>query len=148
MKSGARPNYLMRGERGTMRSAYWLSTVALLLSLEAVHGESYKLKSALALDGVVNCIWARDRLITIISGPCDDYTPPRYIRIGETFQANGKNKTINVVIGDKIEKEIPQLGLKTGDWICTAAESAKDIPGDEPDHTGTWLYVPKCRPIE
>jgi len=103
-----------------------------------------------AVDGQVKCNWARDRLITLISGPCDDFTPPSKVRIGETFMANGKTKTINVIVADRVEEDFPQMQLKAGDWICTAAESPKDIPSlsGKSDHTGIWLYIPKCRPVE
>jgi hypothetical protein len=42
----------------------------------------------------------------VISGPCDNYTPPRQVRVGETFQANGKTKTINLIHAHRIEKDM------------------------------------------
>ncbi len=129
----------------------WLATLALSLLLPAAaQAESFKATRVEALDGKVRCAWARDRLITVISGPCDDYTPPRQVRVGETFQANGKTKTITVILADRIAKDIPTLGLKVGDVTCTAAESAANIPGvsGKREHTGTWLYIAKCKPIE
>jgi hypothetical protein len=114
-----------------------------------VQAQTTKVKQVEALDGVVNCLWARDRLITVISGPCANYTPPRQVRVGETFQANGKTKTINVIQAHRIEKDMPTLKLKAGDWTCAAAESERDIPsGSGNEHTGTWLYIAKCRPME
>jgi hypothetical protein len=126
-----------------------LVAVSLLLPIVA-SGEKFKANRVEAIDGVIKCNWARDRLITVISGPCDDFTPPRQVRIGETFQANGKTKTINVIIADQAEKGMPSIGLRAGDWVCTAAESSTDIPGfsNVRDHTGTWLFIAKCNPIE
>lgn len=132
----------------------WLATaLALGLSLllpAAVQAESFKATRVEALDGNVRCLWARDRLITVISGPCGEYTAPRQVRVGETFQANGKTKTINVILADRVSKDLPTLGLKAGDVTCTAAESAANIPGvsGKREHTGTWLYIAKCKPIE
>lgn len=80
-----------------------------------------------ALDGKVRCNWAHDRLITAITGPCDDYTPPREVRVGETFRANGQANPISVILGDRITKDLPTLGLKAGDFAYTAAESAARI---------------------
>jgi hypothetical protein len=129
----------------------WIALVAVALALPVtVHGETVSASRVEALDGNIKCNWARDRLITVISGPCEDYTPPRQVRMGETFKANGKTKTINIVIADRIEKDMPRLGLRAGDWTCMAAESQTDVPGfsGKQDHTGTWLYIGKCKPLE
>jgi hypothetical protein len=130
----------------TLRLAIALALSVLLPA--AAQAESFKVTRVEALDGKVRCNWARDRLITVISGPCDDYTPPRQVRVGETFQANGKTKTITVILADRIPKDLPTLGLKAGDVTCTAAESAANIPSGKREHTGTWLYIAKCKPIE
>jgi hypothetical protein len=116
----------------------------------AAQGQQYRAKQVEAINGVVECNWARDRLITVISGPCDDFTPPSVVRIGETFSANGKNKIINVVLAMRVEKDMPKFGVKAGDWYCAAAETSSDIPtlSGKREHTGTWLYIPKCVPIE
>ena len=131
---------------------FWLATaLSLSLLLPAVaQAESFKATRVEVIDGSVRCIWARDRLITVISGPCGDYTPPRQVRVGETFRANGYTKTINLILADRISKDLPTLGLKAGDVTCTAAESAANIPGvsGKREHTGTWLYIAKCNPIE
>ena len=101
-----------------------------------------------AIHGQVKCNWVRDRLITVISGPCDNFVAPPRVRIGETFMANGKAKTINVIIAMRVEKDFPQLQLKAGDWTCTAAESAKDIPDGSGARPELGLYISKCRPVE
>ncbi len=127
------------------------ASLAISLSLlTAAYGETFKANRVEALDGVIKCNWARDRLITVISGPCGDYTPPNQVRVGETFQANGKTKTINVIFADRAEKDMPSVGLRAGEWICTAAESSKDIPdiSERGSHIGTWLYIAKCKPVE
>jgi hypothetical protein len=120
-----------------------------LVSLPA-QAEMFKAKRVQALDGNVKCLWARDRLVTVISGPCEKYTPPQQVRVGETFQANGKIKTIKLILAHRTEKDIPSLGLKAGDWTCTAGESSSDLPAlsGKQEHTGTWLYIAKCRPVE
>lgn len=132
----------------TFRLAFALAFSLLLAG--SAQAELFKVARVEALDGKVRCNWARDRLITVISGPCDDYTPPRQVRVGETFQANGKTKTIAVILADRVSTDLPTLGLKAGDFTCTAAESAANIPSvsGKREHTGTWLYIAKCKPVE
>lgn len=117
--------------------------------ITAAVAQTFTANQVQSLDQDIKCIWARDRIITLISGPCDSYVPPKQVRIGETFSANGKVKRINVIFANRVEKDFPQLKLKVGDWTCTAAESASEIPthSGKKDHTGTWLYIPKCQPV-
>jgi hypothetical protein len=122
---------------------------AVVLTANHTNAEKFTARHVETVDGIVKCNWARDRLITVISGPCDNFVPPNTIKIGEPFQANGRTKTINVIFADHIEKNMPSMGLKAGDWVCTAAESETDIPSASGDsHTGTWLYIAKCKPLE
>ena len=116
----------------------------------SAQAETLKVTRVETIDGNMRCLWARDRLVTVISGPCDNFVPPRQVRIGETFQANGKTKTINVIQADRVSKDLPTLGLKAGDVTCTAAESAANIPSGsgKREHTGTWLYIAKCKAVE
>ena len=122
----------------------------LLLASSAVHAETFKAKRVEPINGVVECKWARDRLITVISGPCEGFKPPTQVRLGEPFEANGKTKTIKVIFADRIEKDMPSLKLRAGDWTCVAAEGVSDIPtmSGKKDHTGTWLYIASCKPLE
>lgn len=75
---------------------------------------------------------------------------PQSVEVDETFQANGKTKKIKVVFANKVEKDIPSLNLRAGEWTCTEAETAGDIPllSGKSQHTGTWLYISKCKPVE
>lgn len=134
---------------GLRLAAALVLALSVLLPAQA-QAEMVKATRVEALDGKVRCNWARDRLITVISGPCDDYIPPRQVRVGETFRANGKTKTIAVILADRVSKDLPTLGLKAGDVTCTAAESTANIPSvsGKREHTGTWLYIAKCKPIE
>jgi hypothetical protein len=56
----------------------------------------------------------------------------------------------NVIFADRAEEDMPSVGLRAGEWICTAAESSKDIRdiSERGSHIGTWLYIAKCKPIE
>jgi hypothetical protein len=138
-----------RSKGTVVKLSTYYAAVALIAAMPA-QAETYKTKLVEPLNGVVACKWARDRWITVISSSCDDFKPPARIAIGETFQANGKTKTIKVIFADRMEKDIPELKLRAGDWTCVAAESVSDIPvmSGKKDHTGTWLWIASCRPVE
>lgn len=129
---------------------YSVLTAALLLASSVVHAETYKAKRVEPINGAVACNWARDRLITVISGPCESFKPPAQVHLGETFEANGATRTIKVIFADRIEKDMPSLKLRAGDWTCVAAEAVSDIPvmSGKKDQTGTWLYIASCRALE
>lgn len=130
-----------------MKSTVLLLTTFFLSIPIAGFAQMIRVNSATALDGVVVCFRARDFIITTTTGPCADYTPPRRVRIGETFQANGDTKTIRVIVANRVQQDMPELGVRAGQWICTAAESLKDMPlADESAHNGTWLYIVNCLP--
>lgn len=131
-----------------MKSSVFLLTIFFLSSPIAVSAQMTRVHSAAALDGVVACFRARNLIITTTTGPCADYTPPHQVRVGETFLANGDTKTINVIIANRANQDMPDLGIRAGQWVCSAAESLEDIPlADESDHTGTWLYIAHCQPL-
>lgn len=124
--------------------------VGLVLAASQANAQNYRANTAESVDGDIRCLWARDRIITVVSGPCEKFTPPRQIKVGDAFSANGSNKVIKVLLATRVEKDLPSVNLKAGDWYCTAAETAKDIPSlsGKSDHTGTWIYIPKCKPID
>jgi hypothetical protein len=128
----------------------WFKAGLLALMVSPGYGQIYRATSVEAIDGQVRCVWVRDRLITVISGPCDDFIPPRQIRVGDTFKANGRTKTINIIVAMQTEKGLSSYPASVRDWTCTAAESASDIPdtSERGPHIGTWLYIPKCKPVE
>ena len=107
-----------------------------------------RVSGATSLDGVVKCFRAGDFIVAKTTGPCVDYTPPREIRIGATFQANGDTKTIRVIVANRATEDVPDLGVRAGQWICSAAESLDQMPlVNESGHTGTWLYIANCLPV-
>jgi hypothetical protein len=138
------------GSGGILVRVFVLAAAAALCAVQLAHAETYKVKVVEPIDGVLKCNWARDRLITVVSSSCDDFKRPARVALGETFQANGKSKTIRVIFADRMEKDIPDLKLKAGDWTCVAAETVGDIPvmSGKSEHTGTWLWIAKCRPVE
>ena len=68
-----------RGMKGACAVA-----IALLASAASdVSAETYRPKHVVAVDGLVECNWARDRLITTILGPCEGFSPPSAVQIGK-----------------------------------------------------------------
>ena len=76
--------------------------------------------------------------------PCEGFTPPPKMAVGETFSAEGKTRQIGIIRAAQVEKDLAQ-GIKKGDWICVAAETLADIPVDE-SRDRTWLTITKCQP--
>ena len=76
--------------------------------------------------------------------PCEGFTPPPKLAVGETFSAEGKTRQIGIIRAVQFEKDMAQ-GIKKGDWICVAAESSGDIPVDQ-SRDRTWLTIIKCQP--
>ena len=59
--------------------------------------------------------------------PCEGFTPPPKVAVGETFSADGKTRQIGIIRAAQSEKDY-LAGIKKGDWICVAAETLEDIP--------------------
>ena len=67
--------------------------------------------------------------------PCEAFTPPHKVAVGETFSAEGKTRQIGIIRAAQVER----------DWICVAAETLEDIPVDK-SRDRTWLAILKCKP--
>lgn len=143
---------IMCGARARQIAA--CASVVFMLLLVAAGGdataEMVRANEVASLDEDIRCLWARNRIIFTKSGPCDDFKKPSQIKVGESFEANGKKKVIGIVIAERFDRDIKQMGLRRGEWYCLAAESAADIPSlsGKKDHTGTWIYIAKCQPIK
>ena len=121
-----------------------LAVVAITPSA-SLAAEDFRVKSAAALDGRVEC-FAHQATAT---GPCEAFTPPARVSLGESFAANGKERQIGVIVATQAEKDMPENGLdiRKGEWTCVAAENVGNIPSDEnQDQNLTWLFIPKCQP--
>lgn len=113
------------------------------------NAQTLNIRAASSVDGKINCNWARDRIVTTISGPCENFLPPKQISLGEPFSANGKNLTINVMRATKYTADSAKLtGANPALWYCVAADSEKELPqADSRGLKGTWLYIKNCQPI-
>ena len=67
--------------------------------------------------------------------PCEEFTPPPKVAVGETFSADGKTRQIGIIRAAQVK----------GAWICVAAETLEDIPVDK-SRDRTWLAILKCKP--
>ena len=67
--------------------------------------------------------------------PCEGFTPPPKVAVGETFGVEGKSRKIGIIRAAQVK----------GDWICVAAETLEDIPVDK-SRDRTWLAILKCKP--
>ncbi|MFZ3238239.1 MAG: hypothetical protein WA417_16055 [Stellaceae bacterium] len=100
-----------------------------------------------ALDSRVLCLAHHELILTESSGPCDSFTPPRKIAIGESFAANGKKRTIGVIQAMQADGDLKEngLNLEKGDWICVAGETDADLDLEH-NTSALWLLVPHCQP--
>lgn len=108
-------------------------------------GQPIGVTGAVALDGVIKCFITHDYWVTTTTGPCNGFVPPEHVRIGETFLADGQTITINVIQANRADEDMPDLGLRTGEWSCGAAESVDDIP-TATTKGKTWLFILNCKP--
>jgi hypothetical protein len=113
------------------------------------NAQTLNIRAASSVDGKIDCNWARDRMLTTISGPCENFLPPKQISLGESFSANGKNLRINVMRATKYTADSAKLtGANPALWYCVAADSEKELPqADSRGLKGTWLYIKNCQPI-
>ena len=94
--------------------------------------QEVQVQSVVAIDGKVVCSQMKSRGAT---SPCEEFTPPPKVAVGETFSADGKTRQIGIIRAAQVK----------GDWICVAAETLEDIPVDK-SRNRTWLAILKCKP--
>jgi hypothetical protein len=99
-----------------------------------------RVQSVVSIDGKVDCF----QMKTEDTRPCEGFTPPSKMAVGETFSADGKSRQIGIIRAVQFEKDMAQ-GINKGDWICVAAETSGDIPVDK-SRDRTWLTIIKCKP--
>ena len=97
-----------------------------------------------SLDGKILC---KDNTIWFgipISGSCDTFIPPSNLAVGEKFTANGKERTIGFIQAIQADKDWKELGMKKGEWFCSAGETKDDL---DPEHNdeALWLFIKKCQ---
>jgi hypothetical protein len=108
-----------------------IAAAALAAATSPTAAQDVQVQSLVALDGKVDCL----QMKTGATHPCEGFTPPAKVALGETFSADGKNRKIGIIRAAQVE----------GDWICVAAETLEDIPMDK-GRDRTWLAIVKCKP--
>lgn len=131
-----------------MKKFKLILTGVILTSSLLVNAQTLNIRAASSIDGKIDCKWSRDRIVTSISGPCENFLPPKQISLGEPFSANGKNLRINIIQATKYTAETAKLtGANPALWYCVAADNQRDMP--QPNSkglSGTWLYIKNCQP--
>ena len=93
--------------------------------------QDVQVQSVVAIDGKVVC----SQMKTGATRPCEEFTPPPKVAVGETFSADGKTRQIGIIRAAQVK----------GAWICVAAETLEDIPVDK-SRDRMWLAILKCKP--
>jgi len=94
--------------------------------------QEVQVQSVVAIDGKTACVQMKTGGAT---RPCEGFTPPRKVAVGETFSSDGKTRQIGIIRAAQVK----------GEWICVAAETSEDIPVDK-SRDRTWLSILKCQP--
>jgi hypothetical protein len=121
-----------------------LAIAALVAATSLTAAQDFQVQSVesvVAIDGKLDCMHTK----SMASQPCDGFTPPPKVAVGEKFIADGKTREIGVIRAHQAEDDMQAYGIKKGEWICVAAETLEDIPVDQ-SRDRTWLGIPKCQP--
>lgn len=95
----------------------------------------------------IDCSTYRDWLITAISGPCGQYTPPPQLALGERFVEGGAEHQIGIIIATQAQRDIPgTFPLLAGQWYCEAAADETDLDHEGKQWHRVWLLIPRCQP--
>jgi hypothetical protein len=93
------------------------------------------------------CFSYRDWLVTTISGPCGQFSPPPQIALGKRFQEGGTERQIGIIIATQVQRDLPgAFPLVAGDWYCEAAADETDLDHEGKQWHRVWLLVPRCKP--
>jgi hypothetical protein len=125
----------MRARTKTIATIAYIGIAALLTAATSpTAAQDLPVQSVVAIDGEVDCL----QIKTGATRPCEGFTPPAKVAVGETFSADGKTRQIGII-------RAVQVAV---DWICVAGETledTEDIPADK-SRDRTWLAVMKCKP--
>ena len=125
----------MRARTKTIATIAYIGIAALLTAATSpTAAQDLPVQSVVAIDGEVDCL----QMKTGATRPCEGFTPPAKVAVGETFSADGKTPQIGII-------RAVQVAV---DWICVAGETledTEDIPADK-SLDRTWLAVMKCKP--
>lgn len=122
-----------------------------LLTPFSASAAEYTANSVKAADGLIRCITASNGWFTQSTGPCAGFIPPTRIAMGEAFEIDGKKLRIGFIGVTVIEKDMhypPVRAFKAGDITCTAAASRSQVPLGRDGHSGSWLYINRCEPVD
>ena len=104
-----------------------LLAIAAITPSASLIAEDFRVKSAAALDGKVQCFAHTSDWVTASTGPCDSFTSPPKVALGERFTANGDERQIGVIVATQAEEDMHENGLdiRKGEWTCVAAENSR-----------------------
>jgi hypothetical protein len=132
--------------RATRRRHVALAALFLVIS-GAAFAAVNPVSEVRALDGKILCFAHHSLIVSESSGPCDGYTPPAKVQVGQSFVANGKKRKIAVIQATQMDEDFRggAIDLKKGDWYCVAGETEADLDLEH-NTSALWLFVPKCEP--
>ena len=117
----------MMARTKTIPTIAYIGIAALLAAATSpTAAQDVQVQSVVAIDGKVDCV----QMKTGATHPCEGFTPPPKVAVGEKFSAEGNTRQIGIIRAARSDKDY-LTGIKKGDWICVAAETLEDIPVDQ-----------------
>ena len=124
-----------------------LVTALVGLNAQAQSRDERGAREAIDLDGSRQCLERDIGWIFDTTGPCDSAQVPAHLRLGDVIEVNEKPFMITYIGATQVREDMPETGLKRGQWTCIALEDPLAHP-DSVDNEGAWIYIKNCRPIQ
>jgi hypothetical protein len=100
----------MMARTKTIPTIAYIGIIALLAAATSpTAAQDVQVQSVVAIDGKVDCL----QMKTGATHPCEGFTPPPKLAVGETFSADGKTRQIGIIRAVQFEKDMTQ-GIKKG----------------------------------
>ena len=93
----------MRARTKTIATIAYIGIAALLVAATSpTTAQDVQVQSVVAIDGKVDCL----QMKTGATHPCEGFTPPPKVAVGETFSADGKTRQIGIIRAVQFEKDM------------------------------------------
>ena len=105
----------MRARTKTTATIAFIGIAALLAAAASpTAAQDVQVQSAVAIDGKVDCAQMKSGA----THPCEGFTPPPKVAVGETFSAEGKTRLIGIVRAAQSRKRFGPRHKKGGLDLC------------------------------
>ena len=105
------------------------------------------MREAIPADGTIHCFVRQKGWFADKTGTCQGFVPPERSPRRLEFTANSKVRIIGVIKAIQSERDLERDGvkLKSGEWLCSAAETEGNLQENAVDVL--WLAAGPCLPV-